>query len=204
MVFDRVVLDLEHELLMIDSIINIYKPFPKDVFIFSKGERFPVMKSSAYSEFFFGKSNKYSAEPTLGWRCIEFVNAYLLDRIYTNKRLEDYTDYYKNRLLPKSTVCKVFYNPYESYDIDIKSLFINYLEFFPTRKEEVNVLNTMLNSIVNKVLTYTNLYPNNIFTLDFSTINTILINGGEIGSYRYREYLNICNLMCNKSTKGRT
>ena len=191
MVFDRVVLDIEHELLMIDSIINIYKPFPKDVFIFSKGERFPVMKSSAYSEFFFGRG-------------IEFVNAYLLDTIYTSKRLEDYTDYYKNRLLPKSTVCKVFYNPYESYDVDIKNLFITYLEFFPTRKEEVNVLNTMLNSIVNKVLTYTNLYPNNIFTLDFSTINTILINGGEIGSYRYREYLNMCNLMCNKSTKGRT
>ena len=48
MVFDRVVLDIEHELLMIDSIINIYKPFPKDTFIFSKGERFPVMKSSAF------------------------------------------------------------------------------------------------------------------------------------------------------------
>ena len=57
MVFDRVVLDIEHELLMIDSIINIYKPFPKDTFIFSKGERFAVMKSSAYSELFFGKAN---------------------------------------------------------------------------------------------------------------------------------------------------
>ena len=195
MVFDKVVLDIEHELLMIDSIINIYKPFPKDVFIFSKSERLPVMRSSAYSEFFYGKSNKYSAEPNLPWRCIEFVNAYLLDCIYTNKRLEDYTDYYKNRLLPKSTVCKVFYNPDESYDMDIKNLFITYLEFFPTRKEEVKILETVLDSMCKKVTTYTNLYPDNIFTLDFSTINTILINGGEIGSYRYREYLQIRRVM---------
>ena len=193
MVFDKVVLDIEQELLMIDTIINIYKPFPKDVFIFSKSERFPIMKSSAYSEFFSGKSNKYSAEPSLGWRCIEFVNAYLLDRIYTNKGLEDYTDYYKNRLLPKSTVCKVFYNPYESYDME--RLFITYLEFYPTRKEEVKILKTVLDSMCKKVTTYTNLYPDNIFTFDFSTINTILINGGEIGSYRYKEYLQIRNIM---------
>ena len=193
MVFDKVVLDIEQELLMIDTIINIYKPFTKDVFIFSKSERFPVMKSSAYSEFFSGKSNKYSAEPTLGWRCIEFVNAYLLDRIYTNKGLEDYTDYYKNRLLPKSIVCKVFYNPYESYDME--RLFITYLEFYPTRKEEVKILKTVLDSMCKKVTTYTNLYPDNIFTFDFSTINTILINGGEIGSYRYKEYLQIRNVM---------
>ena len=195
MVFDRVVLDIEQELLMIDTIINIYKPIPKDYFIFSKGERLPVMKSSANSEFFSGESNKYVTEPILAWRCIGFVNHYLLDRIYINKRLDDYTDYYKNRLLPKSNVCKVFFNPYESYDINMERLFITYLEFYPTRKEEVKILKTALDSMCKKVTTYTNLYPDNIFTLDFSTINTILINGGEIGSYRYREYLQIRNVM---------
>lgn len=197
MLYNKIIINTENELKLmeqyfIDHWINrsadpdIKGFYGGETKLWLPGEREPMTYSEMTKKYTPDHIEKHRSNyPYLVYFCADSLRSWLLGNIYLERR--DIIEYIKNPLMEYS---KNF------LDENKRDMFVEYiadeiLDYFSD--EVVKKVTELGEKILKKIKPYTDSYPYNIFDIDFIGNNIILINKGEIGSYRYKEYLDYVN-----------
>lgn len=134
--------------------------------------------------------------PSMPWMCVPDVKRCVLHNIYQSKNDIVYDDkifdaFKRNRLIPNGGKGFITDNGWSKCNddwLDHEYFFKDEVLLYMTDREKY-LLHKCMDSIIEMILYYTNQYPNNVFDLDVETIHIFIENMGEIGTYRYFEFL---------------
>lgn len=179
-------LDIDYELCVLERYFETYNPLPLDVqrhLRFIPAKRFPLEpKDKEYREF-----NPYERrQPYAPYLCIRCVENYVMYNVYAN------SPYYKlfkqNPYLKSGRNFLSDYYGTETNDPDpIQTIITSWLKTDKIPIEHYKMIDIMLSKILQKVVVYTNLYPNHIWELNYKTTHVILLNHGDIKAFRFDE-----------------
>lgn len=176
--YEKIILDINPYLVQVEQyFINgldiAYQDVLKDC-RFIPNRRYPIKDIKECSN-----PEVIRSTPYYPFLCLDMVSQYLKIRIYQESGYS--IEFKANKLLNDKGV--KFLEDYENPE-DVISLYIN------TKNMDINYfkeLVTILDRIFLHVDKYTSLYPKNIFEFEYETQYFVLVNKGEIGSFRYNE-----------------
>lgn len=192
MLYNRVVLELSNELKLLEDIfISNWITRNKDLHmlingenkIWLPGENTAMSKSDMLKKY----NQEYISKHARGYPyhitfCITYLKDWILGSIYNDK--PDPVDFERNRLTNKGK------NFMPNHDTIIEEYIPDeVLEYF--NKDVIKEISSICNNILEVVRKYTDLYPKNVFDIEYLGDNLVVVNKGEIGTYRYNEYLNM-------------
>lgn len=188
MLYNKVILPIENELKLAEEVFDRYIGYQFKGGIWVPNERFPLDKKqmSKYKHnYLVEHMNK---GPYLPFLCIPSLKDWLLSNIYWDNNQNNNPLFSKNYLMSNAV----------SFNVETKPIIE---EFLPDSilesnitDEELKYLESIFFKIYDKVKPYTSNYPDNVFDLELSGPIIYLVNKGEIGSFRYNEYLNYKNI----------
>lgn len=193
MLYNKIIINTENELKLMEQyfIDHWVKRGPNMSFygngkLWLPNEREPITYSEMRKKYTNDYIEKHRSDyPYFACFCIDILKSWLLGNIYLER--SHIIEYKKNPLMEYS---KKFLDEYN------RDMFVEYipdeiLDYFSD--EVVKKVTKLGEKILKKIQPYTDSYPYNVFDIDFIGNNIILINKGEIGSYRYKEYLDYVN-----------
>ena len=183
-VYEKVLINIDTELFTIEQFYLRVKPIlPYCRFV--RNRRYPVdnetLRRLNYTH------NEVSPLPFMPFLCVNDIKAFILYSVYSDK-LDTCSPtikelFERNELLEDGG---------ENFLDNINRYPLFYLDKTVLRscdENERKSINRSLDSIMSVVSYYTNKYPNNVFDMNFEYAHVYIENLGEIGSYRYFEYL---------------
>lgn len=179
-------IDIDQELSILEKYFNVYKPIPEELkhylkFIPTKRMPLTIEDDEYYKENSFMRSRPY-----MPYLCLPCVENYVMFSIYINS--PDYELFLSNPLKKDS---KNFLENYYGIDQNDpnphQTIITSWLENDMLSIDHFNVIEMMLKSILKKISKLTNLFPNHIWKLNYETCHVILINEGDIKSFRFEE-----------------
>lgn len=184
-VYEKILIDIDPELNMLE---NFYMRLEQNLdnigLRFIPNKRYPLTSKD------FNKLNinsKYiTNKPTSPWLCVAEVKDCVVNNIYNEKK--DICHPMIFELFKRNQLLKTGGTNFIEYWDDNLEFFRKDVYFSLTEQEQT-LFNLYVDSIVRSVLDYTNRFPNNVFDLDIETNHVFIENLGEIGAYRYFEYL---------------
>lgn len=180
--YSKIVLSIDSELNLLEKYFNKYVTLPDESYL----------RFIPYKRFFLDKKDKTLTvntdvirnTPYLPYKCLDCVNDYIIYSIYYNSGYMDL--FLKNELLETS---KRFLPEYTDEEDYVKEIITTYIPNHDLDMKDYREIKGLLNHIYRKVSMYTDMYPKNIWELDYETNLILLINKGEIGSFRFEEVL---------------
>lgn len=153
---------------------------------FLPGRRYPLNRTELVRGNITDKMVRY--HNTVPWLCVGDISRCILHNIYQQK-YEVVTDnimfalFKRNKLIRGGGKCFIE-DEWLSFDT-----FIRPEVLFSMSKMEKEVFEDCMDSIMDKVIPYTLRYPHNVFNIDTETNYVFIHNLGEIGTYRYFEFV---------------
>lgn len=204
-ILHNIVLDIENELMVLDSIFNKYigEFIPKDL-VFIKNYRYPLFSQSLISG-----NMEISKKPFHPFLCVEAV-AELLSIVYIDNSGVK-SDFNTNKLIPENNCFK--FNKYLRSGIDLIEIIYKYIFFkvYETNPDtgackkyvldvidpnDIKLINDVIENIVNKFLEAVKLYNQNAFSIDYSGRLFIINIGVNIQAFRYNEAIEYNEYNC--------
>ncbi|MGE3591390.1 MAG: hypothetical protein AB7G52_02690 [Arcobacter sp.] len=178
---NKIILDIDEELLIIESIYAKYIKLPSNL-IFVRNNRWPLEDKSKLEQF--RKLHMVSDRPWHPILCVQSVVDIITLYIANDTSSFDY--FIRNPLIRGGGQCFI-----NNRDKDPEEIIMLYIESIAVK--DLNTILRTIDLIYNKVSSYTNLYPEHIFTFDIETGYVILENRGNVKAYRFDEYLEYIN-----------
>lgn len=184
-IYEKVLIDIDKELYVIEEFYLRVSPFAKVPLRFIPTLRYPVTSKELDAEKI---DKRYITNRSYRpWVCVADMRQYILHNIYQQKK--DITSgvwfdmFVKNELLEYGGE-NFIDSEWEEWDKFFREAVLLCLT-----NNERKIFECCVNSAVNTCLQYTSRYPNNVFDIDIKTNYIFIDNLGEIGTYRYFEYL---------------
>ena len=182
--YEKILVNIDPELYILEK--YYYKVWDPTVVVkFLPNKRFPAtMKDLDNAQ---DKINQISLTPKYPWLCVSNLKDCIIGNIYKEK-LDlctplMYRLFEKNGSLPDGGhqfVSNIWEGDYSFFRSDLLEQLT---------RDELSSFMLCVKSAVETVTSYTNRFPNNVFDLDVETNHIFIENLGEIGSYRYFEYM---------------
>lgn len=180
-------IEIDNELCILEKYFNLYKPTPKEIeeyLRFIPTRRMPI-DPYTYKDYY--KHNDYiRSKPYMPYLCLPCVENYVMFNIYTNS--SQFELFISNPIKKNSKNFLENYYGISKHDIDpCLTIIASWLETENIPIEHYTMMKNILDRIVKQITKYTDQYPNHIWKLDYTTSHVILINQGDIRSYRFEE-----------------
>lgn len=189
----KIVLDIDGPLAIIEGIYKRYIDTSFETYrgsgMWRQGYRLPiVMVNDKKLKEKMSNTPISTFNPNLPYLCLPTILEYCLGRAYANFP-SNITLHLNNNISIKGiSKCLYDYNGFMERDSElINYLPVSIMDNMST--VEYKLMAVAVENIVKQIMHWTDMYPERVYNIDYSTIYIVLEIGEDILSYRYKEYL---------------